>query len=210
MKINFVIFFIFIFFLPYLVRAQDNFLNTYDHKKLEGQTLKVYSETGLVSLTALKPNIIKVSFLKSDALNNKDLIKGEEVFVRVTQNLDDIFMQTDSLLIIISKIDFSIKFEKSNEEIYVINDFSMEKNSKRYFQFAVPKPLEMRIKINKRKITSDSLGFGVFFKGLKKTCFINPNNGMIDVSLSVKKLDYLFVAGNSDSLKNASKYFFKN
>lgn len=171
-----IVFFSFLFCLPFLVSAQDSFLNTYDHKKLDGQTLKVYSETGLISLTALKPNVIKVSFLKSDSLNNNEIVKGEKVFVRVTQNLDDIFMQTDSLLIVINKLDFSIKFEKRNEEIYVINTIVKQKSSKGYLQFAVPnaisKKSEMMIKINKRKIISDGLGFGIFFQGSKKTCFI--------------------------------------
>lgn len=114
-----------LFFLlfPSLGNAQIlDSLDTYDHKEFENQTLKVFSDNGLIQLQVLKSNLIKVSFSKKDELVKQEVAKpAEAVYVRITQNLESIFMQTDTLLIVISKLDFSIKFQNLREQVYTVN-----------------------------------------------------------------------------------------
>lgn len=37
----------------------------------------------------------------------------------------------------------------------------------------------------------------------------NPDEGMFNVAVWVKKLNYLFIAGNSNTLKNANQLVYK-
>ncbi|MBK0383185.1 hypothetical protein I5M32_09465 [Pedobacter sp. SD-b] len=117
------VFLVFILIISLSAKAQKHFqLKVYDHKKLENQTLKIFSENGIISLRALKPNVIKVGFSSLPDLDPKPK-QNNGVYVRVTQNLDDVFMQTDSLLIIINKLNFSIKYKSLKEKLYTINTF---------------------------------------------------------------------------------------
>src|SRR6476619_161909 len=103
------ILFIAVLFSPIFLKAQSiNSSNTYDHMEYHGdQTLKVYAENGFVELTAYQANVIKVTYHKNNQpiTNSSDRVvkKPQEIYVRVTQNLDDIFFMTDSLYITINK-----------------------------------------------------------------------------------------------------------
>jgi len=109
--------------LPFLVNAQVlDSLDTYDHKEFEKQTLKVFSDSGMIQLQVISPNLIKVSFSKRSDLEKPETISHpDSVYVRITQNLENIYMQTDSLLIVISKLDFTIKFLNKEEQLYITN-----------------------------------------------------------------------------------------
>ena len=92
-------------------------LDTYDHKEFENQTLKVFSDSGLIQFQIISPNFIKVSFSKrSDLEKSENISQPNLVYVRITQNLESIYMQTDSMLIVISKLDFSINLSSINQK----------------------------------------------------------------------------------------------
>jgi hypothetical protein len=107
-----------------LVKGQENsFLKVYDHKKLTGNTLKVFAEEGLISISVLKPNLVEVAFLKEDINADQSLDEANTgKYIRVTQNLHSIYLQTDSLLLIVSKIDFSIRFKSFKGQTYLVAD----------------------------------------------------------------------------------------
>ena len=97
-------------------------LDTYDHKEFENQTLKVFSDSVVIQFQIISPNFIKVSFSKrSDLEKSENISQPNLVYVRITQNLESIYMQTDSMLIVISKLDFSIKFQNRREQLYTTN-----------------------------------------------------------------------------------------
>lgn len=108
---------------PFLVNAQVlDSLDTYDHKEFDNQTLKVFSDSGVIQLQVINPSLIKVSFSKKRDLKKQEtLSRSDSVYVRITQNLESIFMQTEKLLVIINKLDFSIKFQNLKEQLYAVN-----------------------------------------------------------------------------------------
>ena len=93
-------------------------LQNYDHKTLEESTLKIFAENGSIELTVINPNLIKVCYLQKIKSSDVKNVKTNQEFIRVTQNLENIYMLTDSLLIVISKLDFSIKFLNKKEQLY--------------------------------------------------------------------------------------------
>ena len=93
-------------------------LTNYDHKTLKESTLKIYADNGSIELTVIKPNLIKVCYLQTTKSSDVENVKPKQEFIRITQNLENIYMLTDSLLIIISKLDFSIKFQNLKEQLY--------------------------------------------------------------------------------------------
>lgn len=103
-------------------------LKTYDHLHHEGQTLKIYAENGLIELTAFQPNVVKVSYLKNDKqqLDSSYVVvaKPYPTFVRVAQNLDNIFFETDSLFITINKWNFNIHFEGVKHKLLTNNNLA--------------------------------------------------------------------------------------
>ena len=109
--------------IPFFGDAQVlDSLDTYDHKEFENQTLKVFSDSGVIQLQVISPNFIKLSFSKrSDLKKHETLSYSGSVYVRITQNLESIFMQTDIMLIVINKLDFSIKFQNKREQLYTTN-----------------------------------------------------------------------------------------
>ncbi|MBD3749774.1 MAG: DUF4968 domain-containing protein [Sphingobacteriales bacterium] len=120
---------LFLLFSQGILKAQQKEqLKTYDHLHHEGQTLKVYAENGWIELTAYQPNVVKVSYLK----NHKQLLDSSYVvvakpyptFVRVAQNLDNIFFETDSLFITINKWNFNIHFEGVKHKLLTNNNLA--------------------------------------------------------------------------------------
>jgi oligosaccharide 4-alpha-D-glucosyltransferase len=105
-------------------------LKAYDRKELLNQTLKIYAEKGLLALTVYQANMIKVSYYQDE--NQKPdssyvvISEPKETKFKVSQNLDDIFLTTDSLIVIVNKLNFSIKFLKSNEQPLCINTKASE------------------------------------------------------------------------------------
>ena len=146
------------------VYAQEPYrLKTYDHKQQNGQTLKVYAENGLILLTAYQPNMVKVTYLKSD-LQQPDssyvvISKPLETQVKITQNLDDIFMTTDSIIVIINKLNFSIKFQNRKEKSLAINANAFElKDSLKVLDFNL-KSDESIYGLGSRAIPLDRKGY---------------------------------------------------
>lgn len=114
---------LFLLLLPFIGKAQIlDSLDIYDHKEFENQTLKVYSDSGLIQLQVIKPSLIKVSFFKRNDVESQDKFSSfDSTYVRITQNLESIFMQTDSILLVINKLDFSMKFQSLREQLYTSN-----------------------------------------------------------------------------------------
>lgn len=132
-QLSFLLFFLVISL--FVKGEQIDSLKNYHHKKLNNSTLKIYAENGLITLTAIKANVIKVDYAESESDSVAEKFTPSKVIIRVTQNLDDIFMFTDSLIIIINKLDFSIKFEKRNEEVLLVNrqTYFKKKSIETYF-----------------------------------------------------------------------------
>ena len=111
MKKSVLLFFIITCF-SFAKAQENNFLKVYDHKKLTGNTLKIFAEEGLIAISVLKPNLVEVAFLKEDINSEESLDKSNsENYIRVTQNLENIYLQTDSLMLVVSKLDFSVLFK---------------------------------------------------------------------------------------------------
>ena len=112
------------------VKGQDNtFLKVYDHKKLTGNTLKVFAEDGLVAITVIKPNLVELAFLKQDvAITAAKEKTPEDNYIRVTQNLENIYLQTDSLILVISKLTFSIQFKSYKNQTLLVADSAQINN----------------------------------------------------------------------------------
>nr|MBC7612671.1 hypothetical protein [Pseudopedobacter sp.] len=221
MKLKVFLYIIFIFFSSILqLKAQVSFdLKVYDHKKLENQTLSVFSEHGVVSLYAIKPNVIKVNF--SSLKNNEKLVLKDknDVYVRVTQNLDDIFMLTDSLLIVINKFDFSIKFEKRNEAIYTINNYVFQKDDQSALTFSVQ--LEEKF-YNSKKYLKEELypkktiqpiysvkGYGILFENNQWVYSQNKDLAKFTFEKSDKELSFIFLSGFLDPTSKSLASIFK-
>jgi hypothetical protein len=110
-------------------------LQNYDYKTLVESTLKIYAENGRIELTVINPNLIKVSYLQTIELTELKNVKPNQAFIRVTQNLENIYMQTDGLLIVISKLDFSIKFLNKKEQLYTTSQNISFENEGLNFKF---------------------------------------------------------------------------
>ncbi len=186
-------------------------LKSYDHKNQEGQTLKIYAENGLISITALKPNVIKVNYLKEEK-PIEDAVINEVTFVRITQNLDDIFMGTDSLLIVINKLDFSIRFEKHNQDLYTLNEkasstwectdliFSLHPNELLYdSKYGILK--KGRNKGLLPVLFYSSNHYGIYIPKLKYTC-LNQDAEQKRINFVIKSDDmsYYFFSGDKEKV----------
>ncbi|OAQ40491.1 hypothetical protein A5893_05965 [Pedobacter psychrophilus] len=205
--------FLLLFSLPIFVEAQNlEPFKIYDHKKLEENSLKVYSEKGVICLTALKPDVIKVNFSTLPEAN-PILKTNKSIYVRVTQNLDDIFMQTDSLLIIINKLDFSIKYKSLTEKLFFVNDnvsindscnvlgFKLDNNQK----FSDSKGKKLRdksYKFKNQKLILSTNNYSILFKtedgGLLK---MDNETSKLTLSTKNKLLAYYFI-GDAENLEN--------
>ena len=109
--------------IPSTSAQSASFLPLYKSKTLDQQTLSIASDSGRLQITALKPNVIKVDYLKlgdSTDINSSN----KKLNIRVTQNLDDVFLATDSLWVIINKMDLSIRFLKKGNEALLSRTFS--------------------------------------------------------------------------------------
>ncbi len=217
MKLKVFLFITFIFFSSILqLKAQESFdLKVYDYKKLENQTLSVFAEHGVISLSAIKPNVIKVNF--SSLQNNEKLILKEDngVYVRVTQNLDDIFMLTDSLLIVINKFDFSIKFEKRNEKIYTINKYVFQKDKQSALTFSMQK--EEKFYYSKKKLKKDLCykkgvksiysikGYDILFENNRLMYSKNKGFNEFSFKKSDENISYIFFSGPQKSILKSLK-----
>ena len=162
--------------IPFFGDAQVlDSLDTYDHKEFEKQTLKVFSDSGVIQLQVISPNFIKLSFSKrSDLEKQETLSQSNLVYVRITQNLESIFMQTDIMLIVISKLDFSIKFQNKREQLYTTNqsisfsneglNLKLSKNNDEVFYNSKRKKLKPKeYSINKLKSISSSKNYKLLF-----------------------------------------------
>lgn len=106
-------------------------LPIYNSKSFTDNTLTIYSDSGALALTAIKANVVKIVFfdLGKPIVEPKSQMK---LNVRVTQNLDDIFFATDSLWVIVNKIDLSIRFlKKVNEQLFIKNESYFINNQSR-------------------------------------------------------------------------------
>lgn len=205
-----------VFLFPLFVEAQNlGSLKIYDHKKLESNNLKVFAENGIISITALKPNVIKVDFSTLPELNLMSKTDNE-VYVRVTQNLDDIFMQTDSLLIIINKLDFSIKYKSIKEKLFLVNDFVSINDTDNVLRFKLTNnqkfndakgknQIHKTYKVKHQKLISSSCDYSLLFETKGKD-FLNIDKEFNKLTFSTKNklLGYYFIRDNKN-LKNVLK-----
>jgi len=196
-----------LFGLPIFVNAQNlKPFKIYDHKKIADNNLKVYSENGVICLTAVTPAVIKVNFTTLPETNS--IIKSDKsVYVRVTQNLDDIFMQTDSLLIIINKLDFSLKYKSLKEKLFMINDVISINDSINYLGFkdatnqkfvdAKRKDLKSKTyKFKNQKLISSSNNYSILFQTEEKGFLkIDEEHNKLNLSTKNKLLQYYFIGG---------------
>jgi hypothetical protein len=189
---------VFLFFILVgfgFANAQDNtFLKVYDHKKLTGNTLKVFAEDGLVAITVIKPNLVEVAFLKQDVAIEavKEKIP-EENYLRVTQNLENIYLQTDSLMLVISKLNFSIQFKSYKNQTLLVVDSAQINN-----QFST-------VKFTAAKASSFKNTKGKAFE-VKEYPIKNKSMSLFNNSLSLKFEQA--VSGNLD-FKRDSQFWFK-
>ena len=162
--------------IPFFGDAQVlDSLDTYDHKEFEKQTLKVFSDSGVIQLQVISPNFIKLSFSKrSDLKKHETLSYSGSVYVRITQNLESIFMQTDIMLIVINKLDFSIKFQNKREQLYTTNqsisfsneglNLKLSKNNDEVFYNLKRKKLKSKAySLHKLKSISSSKNYELLF-----------------------------------------------
>lgn len=176
MKLKSILHLLPIFFLISLkLKAQEAIdYKIYDHKLFAHQTLNVFSENGVITLFAIRPNVIKLSF--SSIKNNEKQTdqKDNGVYVRITQNLESIFMQTDSLLIVVSKLDFSIKFQNLKEGIFTENldvyftreDLNLKfsvNNDELFFNQKHRILRQKKYRINKLKSVYSSKQYSIYF-----------------------------------------------
>ena len=176
--------------IPFFGHAQIlDSLDTYDHKEFEKQTLKVFSENGVIQLLVISPNLIKVSFSKkSDLEKSENISLSDLVYVRITQNLENIYMQTDSMLIVISKLDFSIQFQNRKEQLYTTNQSISFSNE------------GLNLKLSKN---NDEVFFNLKRKKLKPKDYVINKLKSISSSKSYELLFDKNVKGNLD-LRNSS------
>ena len=191
-------------------------LDIYDHKEYENQTLKVFSDKGLIKLQVIKANVIKINFFKTDSIDQETSNQNNGAYIRITQNLDDIFMQTDSLLIIINKLDFTIKFETLKEQIFTVNKSvllsdtgnSFSLSTIKYEEFFNNKNKKLKYKtykIKNIKAIYSSKKYAIYFQ--------NTHNGYLELNsenLQIKYLDkstsgYYFLAGSKEEMERNSK-----
>ena len=233
--------FLIAFFGFYFAKAQEKVqLKTYDHKELVGQTLKIFADNGSISLTAYQANIIKVTYsfntkgLDVDVYPKEKLL-SENVWVRVTQNLDDVFFVTDSVLIVVNKLDFSISFKKHNEFLFTQNldayglenrmkilNFSLDSSEVitgfKYKEITLKKAIyqlgKQTISGNQKKNKTLSYPFYCSNKGY--ALYFEPQvNAYFNIGESQKQQvrfgsqadisSYYFIAGNKVELKNQTK-----
>lgn len=191
-------------------------LDTYDHKEFENQTLKVFSDSGVIQLQVIASNVIKVSFSKKENIDKHRIINQiSEVDVRITQNLESIFMQTLYLIVVINKLNFSIKFLNrqelpytTNHKISFLNDcinthFSVSDNEslskKRLKEIKI---LEIRNPI----LVYSSKKYSLYYEGAGNlTLRLQKRMNLEAKFCDSEVLEYYFFAG---SLKNKDKDFF--
>lgn len=186
---------LFIIFSFGKTKAQENsFLKVYDHKKLTANTLKIYAEDGLISLSVIKPNLIEVAFLKEDIASEQTKQNTkEQSYIRVTQNLENVYLQTDSLMLVISKLDFSIHFKSYKGQTFLVTDSAQNSNQFSALNFrAAKESIFTNLKGKSMKVKDYTL------KG-KSFCLINE-----PFSIKIEET----VKGNLD-FKRSNQFQFK-
>ncbi|TKC00243.1 alpha-glucosidase domain-containing protein [Pedobacter cryophilus] len=216
--------YIFLLFLfPFFGEAQIlDSLDIYDHKEFENQTLKVFSDNGLIKLQVIKANIIKVNFYKKAAPEIQEEQKADtSVDVRITQNLDDIFMQTDSLLVIINKLDFKIKFQTTKEQLYTINQsvslsdschsFSLSTTKNEDFFKHKNRKLKQKIyKMKTLKAIYSSKKYALYFQDTYNG-YVELNNQNLQIKYyDSNALGYYFLTGSKKEVELSAKLYQKN
>lgn len=192
----------------------------YNSKNLENNTLTIYSDSGNLAITAYKANVVRISFLNHKADTLKPVNK---LNIRVTQNLDDIFFATDSLWVVVSKFDLSIKFLRKKDErllakntsYFVHNDkhtitFSLNKDDNPiFFEAKTPDKIKTLSK-GKKKLCSPMIlspkGYALAVKNAteKKTriSFSAKANRQIKFEAEKPYLQtFYFLSGDTDEIK---------
>ncbi|RKD17106.1 hypothetical protein BCY91_02875 [Pelobium manganitolerans] len=119
-------------------KAQSNYLiPIYNQKELLGNTLFLSSDSGNLAVTACHPNLIRIDYsIATSPIQKKQT--ETTLNLRVTQNLDAVFFETDSLWVIINKADLAVKFmQKPHQAIVLKSDPYLIKNPAKGFKFAL-------------------------------------------------------------------------
>ncbi|WP_017259974.1 hypothetical protein [Pedobacter arcticus] len=207
-----------------LVDAQSQLIPIYNSKNLVNNTLKIKSDSGSLNITAYSANVIKLTF--SDVKTDSNIVSssGSPLNIRVTQNLDDIFFATDSLWVIVSKYDLSVRFlKKKNEELLVKNSSFFLANQSHNIGFSLsaddtPNLFEgnkiRSVKLNKDKpfigkkkmcnpLLISPKGYALFVKSAskEKTKISTAVNHQIKFELDSSLNTFYFLSGNTDEIK---------
>lgn len=139
---------LFSLFLVEAVHAQtEQVIPIYNSKVLVGNTLEISSDSGTLALTAYKANVIKLTFEIQKATNATFIDSvATPLNIRATQNLDEIFFSTDSLWVVISKFDLSVRFlKKHNEELLLKSASFFLNNIEKSFSFELRKDEKLQV-----------------------------------------------------------------
>lgn len=137
-RIILIVLFLLIFTKVKTVEAQQ-IIPIYSAKSLQNNTLTINSDSGNLRITVYQADVIKITF-NDDLKPQFDSVNTPKkpINIRVTQNLDDIFFATDSLWVIVSKFDLSIRFlKKQNEELLLKCNSYFLNNNPKLFSFTV-------------------------------------------------------------------------
>lgn len=90
-------------------------LPIYNQKKIINNTVYISSDSGDISFKFYSPSLVDVNLSKS-AIVETEISPFKKIPVRVTQNIENVYLTTDSLLIIVNKFDLSVEFLTAKEE----------------------------------------------------------------------------------------------
>lgn len=137
----------------------------YTSKSLKNNTLNIVSDSGYLSITAYNANIIK--FCLSKEKNLADTAnKNKPLNIRVTQNLENVYFTTDSLIILVNKYDLSIRILNKQEKLLTENKSFFMNNPKQQLLFNLDKN-EAVVSVSKRGKTRKKLKDKFLFKSSK-------------------------------------------
>lgn len=189
------------------VNAQQ-IIPLYTSKTLINNNLFIKSDSGVLKITAYQPNIVGISFSANQKISHDTSTLCKPQNIRVTQNIDDVFFATDSLLIIINKFDLSVRFLKKQNEMLLLSCGA-------YFLTKSPKTLSFtsaeneKFSLKKFKKPHKNVDFchktkhrcNLYLSALTKNCSLYFKN-------SSKQKTKFFLKSNSLSLTGISDFIF--
>lgn len=190
-----------LFFIQAVKAQSQQIIPIYNTKTLEQNTLKIYSDSGLLAITAYKANVVKVKYFGKSQSDFLPVYRAN-LNIRVTQNLDDIFFATDSLWVIVNKFDLSVRFlKKENEQLFIKNPSYFLDNTNHSVSFLLSADDYPHLfDAAKLDFDTDNYAAGKGLGGKKKLCnplLISPKGyALLIENPSAKKVRASAGAGN--------------